>query len=174
MSFTNQPSKIIFKWLKLTLSVLILFSLSGCLLGLYQDDHECDEFDAEEFNLIIFPTVQINYADGTPCKNQKVTLEIHKEYCSGKLSGEFESEAETDNYGYAAFNVRYTYKYANTKDQVFFSFEVTQTTSEGSQLDTHSFWISYKAASSYDEQLDGSRYLNIDSVYPTFKLEWNP
>ncbi|WP_319480848.1 hypothetical protein [uncultured Draconibacterium sp.] len=103
----------------------LTFSFSACALIGLNDENRCTETEADAFELGILPNTYVVYQNGEPCKDYDIKFEVYKTYCDGDISGQYSTEAKTNDEGYAHFGEQYRYKFANTDDKVTFAYIVT-------------------------------------------------
>lgn len=161
MKKTNLLLRGILKTVLLTLTFSIV--LFGCKKT-SDTSTECKKTEAEEFTLRINPDIVVVHSDNSPYEGGTIQINIYKEYCSGEISGNFTKNVETNSSGEAKFFYFYEYKFANTKDEVWFDYIIDgKLTSDGDAK--HTGYISYLKAASATEIGDGLRIFSIQDDY---------
>ena len=106
---------------------VVCVSFAGC-----EKEDECKSTETLEIKLIIEPNTFVWYktldANGypIPIEDADVTFNIYKEYCSGKIAGEYKASTTTNVIGYAHFGWTYEYKFGNMEDVVYYSLIFTR------------------------------------------------
>ena len=88
------------------------------------DEPSCEDTAQPEITRGFSIDVYIYYSDTVPWEGL-VTMKFHKEYCSGKISGEYTFTDFCDSDGNYYPDAIPTYKFANSLDKVFIDVSVT-------------------------------------------------
>ncbi len=157
-----------------TISV-ICSSFTGCDLFVEESD-KCKNSEISEITLKVYPNVTVWFDEKDengnyiPAGEVDVTLNIHKEYCSGKHAGAYEASATSNALGYVNFGWTYEYKFSNMDDVVFYSLIFTR----GDNRREINGEISANEANMAPKDLMGHHYFNIKDHFPAdITLYWD-
>ena len=161
--------------LVLTVLAVALF-FSGCDL-LDEESDKCKNSEISEFTLKVYPNISYAYFDVKdengnyiPAADVDVTLNIHKEYCSGEHAGAYEASTTSGINGYVDFGWTYEYKFANMDDVVYYSLIFTR----GDNRTEIKGEISSNEANMAPLNLMGTHYFDLTDHYPAgITLHWD-